>query len=119
MSYYYVDMRDLQRRDPTAYQYLVNWGFSGSLSGDKHTKIPMDQIIDVTINRSSKERGSLSGKTENIGASNAWIRINHYMAALKEYLHGKIRKVTKSGHAELGSRRMKKDEKQWRDLPLG
>ena len=26
MSYYYVDMRDLQRRDPTAYRYLVNGG---------------------------------------------------------------------------------------------
>ena len=32
------------------------------------------------------------------------------MAALKEYLDGKIRKVVKSGHVELGSRRMKKDE---------
>ena len=107
MSYYYVDMRDLQRRDPSSYQYLVNGGFSGSLSGNKHTKIPMDQIIEVTINRSSKETGGLSGKTEDAGASNQWIHINHHMAALKEYLDGMIRKVAKSGHVELGSKRMK------------
>jgi hypothetical protein len=40
----------------------------------------------MAINRFSKETGELSGKTENIGASDRWVRINHYMAALKEDL---------------------------------
>ena len=34
--------------------------------------IPMDQIIEMTINRSCKEIGGLSGKTENVGASENW-----------------------------------------------
>ena len=46
----------------------------------------MDQIIEVTINRFSKETGGLSGKTENAGASERRMRINHYLAALKQYL---------------------------------
>ena len=110
MSYYYVDMRDLKRRHPDAYKYLVDGGFSGSLSGEKHTKIPMDQIIEVTINRFSKETGGLSGKTENAGASERWMRINHYLAALKQHLEEKVRKVTKYKHVELGTKRILKDE---------
>jgi hypothetical protein len=110
MSYFYVDMRDLKTRNPDAYQYLHDGGFSGSLSGEKHTKIPMDQIIEMTINRFSKETGGLSGKTENVGASERWMRINHYLAALKQHLEDKVKKVTIYKHVELGTKRMQKDE---------
>ena len=36
------------------------------LSGNAHIQIPMDQIIETTINRFSKETGGLSGITENM-----------------------------------------------------
>ncbi len=110
MSYFYIDMRDLETRNPSAYQYLMDGGFSGSLSGEKHTKIPMDQIIEMTINRCSKETGGLSGKTENVGASARWVRINHYLAALKQHLSDKVTNDTHYKHVELGSKRMEKDE---------
>ena len=42
-------------------------------------------IIEMTINRQSKDTGGLSGKTENVGASMRWTRINHIMAALRGY----------------------------------
>lgn len=54
MSYFYVDMQDLKRRNPSAYRYLKDGGFSGSLSGGSHTKLPMDQLIEMTITRLSK-----------------------------------------------------------------
>jgi hypothetical protein len=110
MSYFYVDMRDLKLRIPAAYQYLLDGGFSGSLSGEKHTKIPMDQIIEMTINRFSKEIGGLSGKTENVGASERWMRINHYLAALKQSLEQRTKVTSSYKHVELGAKRMKKDE---------
>ncbi len=43
-SYFYMVMRDLKTRNPSAYQYLHD----GLLSGEKHTKILMDQIIEIT-----------------------------------------------------------------------
>jgi hypothetical protein len=42
MSYFYVDMKYLKERNPAAYQYTSEEGFSGSLSDEKHTTIPMD-----------------------------------------------------------------------------
>ena len=45
-------------------------------------KIPCNQITETTINRSSKSTGGLSGKMENVGASEKWMWINHIMAAL-------------------------------------
>ena len=123
MDFFKHTITPLQKRE--AIQLLVNISWTG-ISVDRWVVInipkSIDQLIKFTINRSSKERGDLSGNTENVGASNRWIRINHYMAALTEYLHGKIRKVARSSRAELrssypgASTRMKK---QYRDLPLG
>ena len=46
-----------------AFQYLHDGGFTDSLSGRSHWMIPIDQIIEMTINQSCKEIGGLSGKT--------------------------------------------------------
>eukprot|EP00794_Sanderia_malayensis_P002186 gene2186-2488_t len=70
----------------------------------------MDQVIEMTINRFSKETGGLSEQTENNGASGRWMQINHYIAALKQHLEAKVRKSRNSGHAELGWKQMQKDE---------
>ena len=45
----------------------------------------------MTINRSSKDTGGLSGKTENVGASERWMRINHIMVTLREHLDALIK----------------------------
>ncbi len=110
LSYYHADMRALKKRNSTAYSDLEEGGFSGSLSGTTHSQLPMDQIIEMTINTFSKETGGLSGQTENKGASERWMRINHYIAALKQHLEAKVRRSRNSSHAELGSKRMQKDE---------
>ena len=106
LSYYHADMRALKKRNSTAYSDLEEGGFSGSLSGTTHSQLPMDQIIEMTINRFSKETGGLSGQTENKGASERWMRINHYIAALKQHLEAKVRRSRNSSHAELGLKRM-------------
>ena len=68
------------------FNHMLNQGFTVSLSGQLFTRISCDQIIERTITRASKDTGGLSGKTENAGASERWMRINHLMAALREKL---------------------------------
>ena len=89
---------------------MLKGGFTGSLTGKAHSKIPMDQIIETTINRWSKEVGSLSGKTENKGESERWIRVNHFMSALKEHQHKKIRKKMIRHHDDIGKGKKERDE---------
>ncbi len=62
-------MQNLKVRNPIPYQFLVDGGFTGSLSSGKHRKKTMDYIIEMKINRFSKKTKDLSWKTENIGAS--------------------------------------------------
>ena len=38
------------------------------------------------------------------------MRINHYLAALKQHLEEKVQKKAKPGHAEFGKKRMEFDE---------
>ena len=38
---------------------------------------PMNQIIDMTINRLCKKIGGLSVKTENLGARDRWAKIHN------------------------------------------
>ena len=71
----------------------------------------MDLVMETTINRYYKSVGGLSGKTENIGASNKCAILNHYLCLLKEHINHKIRKNKINYHVELGSRRVEKDEK--------
>ena len=87
---YFISMLNLQDSHPNNYQYLKNGGFTASTSGLLFSKIPSDLIIETTINRSSKSTSRLSGKTENVGASEKWMWINHIMAALRQRLDSVI-----------------------------
>ena len=110
LSYYFISMLNLQDCQPNIYQYLKNGGFTASVSGFPFSKIPCDQIIETTINCSSKSTGGLSGKMEIVGASEKWMRINHTMAVLREHLDSVIRKSTGSKNINCGMKRFLSDE---------
>ena len=110
LSYFYLDMIDLEKRNPDAHAYLKNGGFTGSSTGLTHSNIPMDQTIETTINRFSKSTGGINGKTENQGACEKWVRLNHYLCALKEHMDKKVGNVRTFQHVEFGENRMRKDE---------
>ena len=110
LSYHYVHMLNLPTSHSTLNRHLEDGGFTASISGFPHSQIPCDQIIEMTINRQSKDTGGLSGKTENVGVSMRWTRINHIMAALRGYLDEIIRRRTFTRHIDLGERRMLDDE---------
>ena len=56
-------MLNIEKNATQAHQYLATGGFAGSLSGQKCTMIPMNQIIEMNINKSSKVVRNLSGVT--------------------------------------------------------
>ena len=62
-------MLNIEKNAPQAHQYIATGGFAEYLSGKKFVMIPMDQMIEMTISKSSKVVGGLSGVTENKGAS--------------------------------------------------
>ena len=105
ISYYYVHMLNLEKSHPALFKHIEDHGFTVSLTGQPFTKIPCDQVIETTINRSSKATGGLSGKTENYGASERWMRINHIMVALREALDGVTRKNKSSTQIDLGKKK--------------
>ena len=69
LSLFYIDMMNLKHILSDVYDYLSKEGFSNLSPGKPFTNIPVDQMIEMTINRSSKEASVLSGKTQNKGAS--------------------------------------------------
>ena len=85
-------------------------GFTVSLSGLPYSRIPCGQMIEMTINRSSKDTGGLFGKTEMVGASERWMRINHTMVALREHLDALIKTRSWNKHVDLGRKRMLSDK---------
>ena len=110
LSYYFISMLNLQDSHPNIYQYLKNGGFTASISGLLFSKIPWDQIIETTINRSSKSTGGLSGKTENVRASEKWMQTDHIIAALREHLDSVSRKRTGSKNIDCGMKHFLSDE---------
>ena len=111
MSHYYINILNLQEHHPSIFEYLTNGGFTASVSGLPFSKIPCDQIMETTINRSSKGTSGLSRKTENIGACEKCMRLNHIMCALREHLDSIIRKRATSKHINYGKKRSLNDEK--------
>ena len=110
LSYYYIHMANLENSHPDMFYHMLNQGFTVSLSGQPFTRISCGQVIEMTINRASKDTGGLSGKTENAGASERWMRINYLMVALRDKLNQLTRKRTSSGHVDLGRKRLLRDE---------
>ena len=94
-------MLSLKEENLEAFQYLHDRDFTGSLRGRSHLMIPMDQIIEMTINQSCRENNGLSGKTEKIGASERWAKIHHHMVAIHKHLNEKVQKNTKDDERDV------------------
>ena len=67
LSYYFISMLNLQHSHPNIYQYLKNGGFTASTSGLPFSKIPCEQLIEATINPSSKSTVDYQEKRKTLG----------------------------------------------------
>ena len=64
---------------------MLKEGFTGSSTGKPHSRIPMYQIIETTVNPCLKEVSGICGKTDNDGTTERWTRVNHLLFVLKEH----------------------------------
>ena len=103
-------MRALQEENIAAYKYLEQGGFSGSLTCKPYSRIPLDKVIEMTINRSCKDVRGLSRNKQNPGATEKWTRMHYHIVALREHLNKKILNKTKERHVDLGTARIEQDE---------
>ena len=103
-------MKNLATSHPSAQIFLKEEMFTVSLTDKPHSKIPVDQVIEMAINCSSKETGDLTGKIENLGACARWIKINHFLVALRECQNKILRKNRNKRHIELDEKRILEDE---------
>ena len=87
-------MRTLEEENIAAYKYLEQGGISGPLTGKPQSRIPFDQVIEMTINRSCKDVGGLSRNTRNPAATERWTKIHHDIVVLRERLNKKIKRKT-------------------------
>ena len=110
LSYYYVHIRALMGKNATAWKYLAECTFSGSLTGRPHSRISFDHVIEMTINKSCKDIGGLSGNTQYPGATQRQARVRYHIAALREQQNKEIKKKTMQKHVELSPGRIERDE---------
>ncbi len=110
LSYCYVHMKTLKEDHLDLYNEILLHGFTVSLTGEPFTKIPCDQVIEMTVNRASKSTGGLSGKTENVGASERRMKINHLLAAMRDKLDDVTRKRSYVSHVDFGKKRWETEE---------
>ena len=73
-------------------------------------------MIEITINRSCKDVGRLSGSTQNPGATERWTKIHHHIVVLREHFNKKIKKKAKERHVELGTVKIERDEEYVRNI---
>ena len=76
----------------------------------------MYQVMETTINCFSKSVSGLSGKTEDIGASDIWALLNYYLCSLKELTNCKIREIKSHIRMELGLGRIETDERDMESI---
>ena len=105
-----MQMLNLHNSNPDLLHHMKEQGFTVSLSGLTYSIIRFDQVIEMAINRSSKDTGRLSGKTEDFGASERLMGIIHIMAALREHLDALSKTRSWNKHVDLGRKRMLSDE---------
>ena len=55
-------MANLENSHSDMFNYMLNQGFTISLLGQPFTRISCDQVIEMTINRASKDTEGLSRK---------------------------------------------------------
>ena len=94
LSYHFVEKYIFNGRDPSMNKYLK--GITVSFLGNVNSQIPMDQIIETTINQFSKETGDFSGITKYNRLSQPRVRTNPFTSTLWEHINVKVNRNKKS-----------------------
>ena len=110
---HYAQMMELGNISPTLHQQLLNGGFSVQLkSGNPFGKIAIDQTLEETVNRDTQTSGGTRGFSTKQGAvSKYYLTAEHRAEALRQ-LRELISLQGSSGHPDLQSTRIRKDQSE-------
>jgi len=81
---YYTQLCNLQKSHPGAEKLIRDCGFSVARSVVPGCRIPIDQTIEQTVNRSAKTSGGIIGFSRNAGAYHRWCLTRHKRATYVE-----------------------------------
>ncbi len=118
-AFHLCTMRVLQQTFPLIYEKLTSGHFGVQLSkSSRFAKIPEDQSIEETINKSSKIPGGIVGKSRNPAAVSQWIDTTADRSQITENVRKMAGLVSEGGegHKEGGASRVRKDEQAVRDV---
>ena len=118
-AYYFCTMKKLASTHPTVHRQLTQGQFGVQLSNkNPFAKIPEDQSIEETINRSSKIPGGIIGKSRNPEAVGRWIETTADRSQITENIrkYAGISDDCKWLHKEAGPSRIKTDERDVRQV---
>ena len=115
LSYFYCHMYKLEKDNKEAYIFMLKGGFTRSMTGKPHSRIPIDQVIETTVNRCLKEVGGICGKTDNNDTAERWIRVNHLLPVLEEHHQQQnFAKKKLPHHEDLSFKKLIRDKKNVR-----
>lgn len=119
-TFYYCTMQMLEQTHPDLHEKLQSGHFSVQMStSNTFGKIPEDQTIEETVNRSSKIPGGIIGKSTNVQAVNRWITTAADRAMIADNvkeLAGMKAKDANWTHKEASPARIKRDEKDVKNV---
>ena len=112
LPFYCVQLRNLQETHPGAEVLLSTCGFSVARSTTPGCRLPIDQTIEQTINRSAKTSGGIIGFSRNVGAYHRWCLTRHERATFAEATldHLDMKEDTMDAHKSTRTSSVKRSE---------
>jgi hypothetical protein len=106
------EMLQLPTDFPEVYDQFMRGNFAAQLSDNgRFTRVEIDKVIEMTLNRDTKTSGGCTGFSTNINAVKRWEINSTYRAALRTYFHEHLNyHLPKYQHPDLNPSRIKKDE---------
>jgi len=100
--------------DAEAYNLLNNNGITASRSNIPACRIPIDQTIEQTINRSAKSSGGIIGFSRNVNAYYRWCITRHKRASYLDAMCAELnmKQVPQTLHASMRTSERKNSEKE-------
>ena len=110
-TYYWCTQQNLGDTHTGLHQAYLNQHFSAKKTVGRFNRLPADQVIEQTINKEQKGKGSIIGSSASEGTVQRWILKSHIVASLMTDLKESIGlQINQRRPKELGEKRIEYDE---------
>lgn len=119
LSHYYAEMTHQETEHPDVHEFLKNGGFSVQLGKQNpFGRIPVDQVIEETVNKDTQTAGGTKGFSLKPGAVSRYYLTAEYRSSFLHMLRDAVGTSKSSSlcHPDLSNSRIKKDEHDIKSL---